>query len=321
MMNPGHDSPQGSDYRNRSFYRRLYTSRGFDLIVLGCRLLGDHCALLLSRAIGLGYALTHPSTVRAIRANMALLAPKSASFVSACRLLMNHAESLSLYGRLSLKEPAEVMQMLGEKKGFEHLKKAHEEGKGCLLVTGHLGFFELGGLVMTQLGFPMTALTIPEPSYELTRWRAKFRGRWGVKTIVVGDDSFSVLDITHALQNGDFVASLADRPYNGKGIPVELPHGKILFSTGPALISLLAGCPMIPVGVVGRSDGKFDIEAGPAISPHWLPVGRDETLAHYTRELASALLPLFLRNPEQWYHFSQLDYTLAQGGKAGNSTP
>jgi hypothetical protein len=42
------------------------------------------------------------------------------------------------------------------------------------------------------------------------------------------------------------------------------------------------------------------------IEPHWLPEGRAETLAHYTRQIASALIPLFARAPEQWYHFSPL---------------
>lgn len=308
MTNPGQGASQGPDYRSRGFYRSLYTSKGFELILFGCRVLGEKGALLLSRAIGLGYALTHPATVRAIRANMALLAPQSASFSAACRLLMNQSESLALYGWLSLREPAEVMQLLGERKGFEHLQKAHEAGKGCLLVTGHLGFFELGGLVMTQLGFPMAVLTMPEPSPGLTRWRADFRARWGVKTIVIGDDSFSVIEIVRALRNGSFVASLADRPYDGNAIPVDLPHGRILFSTGPALIALLAGCPIIPVGVVRQPDGTFQLDVLGIIEPRWLPEGRDESLAHYTREIAATLRPLFSQNPEQWYHYAPLRY-------------
>ena len=300
--------PRGErgDYRNRGFYRILYRRRGFEWILLGWQFLGRRGAWLLSRAVGLFYALTHPSTVRAVRDNLALIDPAKATFGSAGRLFMNQAENFSTYGLLSQRPTSDVIDMLGFRQGFEHLQRARDGGKGCLLVTGHLGFFELGGLVMAQLGFPMTALTLPEPSTTLTEWRAEFRARWGVKTIVVGNDSFSVLDIVRSLQGGAFVASLADRPYDGNSVPVDLPHGRIRFSTGPVLLALLAGCPIVPVGITRQPDGLYHIEARAYIEPRWQPAGRTTTLDHYTREVAAALVPLFVAYPEQWYHFTPL---------------
>ena len=244
--------------------------------------------------------------MRAVRANLSLLDPAKSGFGSACRLFMNQAENFSTYGRLSMRPTSDVADMLGFRQGFEHLERARKGGKGCLLVTGHLGFFELGGLVMAQLGFPMTALTLPEPSTALTEWRADFRARWGVNTIVVGNGSFSVLDIVRALQNGAFVASLADRPYDGNSVPVTLPHGRIRFSTGPVLLALLAGCPIVPVGITRQPDGLYHIEARGYIEPKWQPEGRTSTLDFYTREVAAALVPLFVAYPEQWYHFASL---------------
>jgi lauroyl/myristoyl acyltransferase len=294
------------DYRKRTFYRTLYTANVFELILLGWRLLGKPGSFVITRLIGLGYALTHPATIRAVRANIALLDPSRATFATACRLFINQAQCFSNYGLLAMKEPAAVMDLLGKKEGFEHLQRAHQTGKGCLLVTGHLGFFELGGLVMREMGFPITALTLPEPSTELTKWRADFRARWGVQTIVVGKDEFSVVEIVRALSQGAFVALLIDRPYDGKGIPVPLPHGEILFSTAPVLIALLAHCSIIPVGVIQQPDGKHHIEAHTPIEPQWLTEGREATLEHYTRQIAASLIPLFNRAPDQWYQFSPL---------------
>jgi predicted exporter/lauroyl/myristoyl acyltransferase len=295
-----------SDYRHRGFYRFFYRRRGFEWILLGWQLLGRRGAWLISRALGLFYALTHPATVRAVRDNLSLLDPTKSGFGSACRLFMNQAENFSTYGRLSVRPTSDVVDMLGFRQGFEYLQRARDGGKGCLLVTGHLGFFELGGLVMAELGFPMTALTLPEPSTALTEWRANFRARWGVKTIVVGNDSFSVLDIVRSLHQHAFIASLADRPYDGNSVPVDLPHGRIRFSTGPVLLALLAGCPIVPVGITRQPDGLYHIEARAYIQPRWLPEGRTATLEHYTREVAACLVPLFVAYPEQWYHFAPL---------------
>ena len=294
------------DYRNRWFYRKLYSANIFDLIVFGWKLLGAPGSWIFTRTIALGYALSHPTTLAAVRSNLALFNPKKAGFFEACKLFINQAECISTFGRFALAEPGTLKDLLGEKYGFEHLKKAHESGKGCLLVTGHFGFFEMGGLVMAELGFPVTALTLPEPYPELTQWRADFRARWGVKTVVVGKDVFSVVEIVRAINAGAFVATLIDRPYDGSGVKVPVPHGHILFSSAPVLISLLANCPIVPVGISTQADGKYRIDACAPIHPQWLEAGRTETLEHFTQKIAEELVPLFGQAPEQWYHFSPM---------------
>lgn len=295
-----------TDYRDRGFYKFFYRRRGFEWILAGWQMLGKRGAWLISRGLGLFYAVAHPATVRAVKDNLSMLDPSKATFRSAARLFMNQAENFSTYGRLATRPVSDVLDMMGFRQGFEHLQRARDNGKGCLLVTGHLGFFELGGLVMAQLGFPMTALTLPEPSTALTEWRAEFRARWGVQTIVVGNHSFSVLDIVRSLGAGAFIASLADRPYDGNCVDVDLPHGRIKFSTGPVLLALLAGCPIVPVGITRQHDGLYHIEALEYIQPVWQAEGRQQTLDHYTRQVARALVPLFTAYPEQWYHFAPL---------------
>ena len=309
-----------SDYRKRRFYRALYQRRSFELILLGWRLFGEKGAGLISRTLGLFYAFTHPATVRAVRGNMALVSPPRATFASACRLFVHQAENFSTYGRLALQQPSDVLGMLGKTGGFENLDRARDEHRGCLLVTGHLGFFELGGLVTAQLGFPVTALTLPEPASGLTEWRADFRARWGVGTIVVGDNSFSVIEIVKALQGGAFVASLADRPHDGNSVMVPLPNGVMPFATGPALLALLAGCPIVPVAIVRQPDNKYRMEAVTFIRPRWLDAGRQATLEHYTREIASALVPFFADYPDQWQQFSPLHPSLPSSVAATAST-
>jgi predicted RND superfamily exporter protein/lauroyl/myristoyl acyltransferase len=295
------------DYRQRGFYRALYRRRSFEWILFGWRLLGRGGAWLISRTIGLGYALTHPSTVRVVRRNMAMLDPRRAGFVRACRLFTNQAENFSAYGRLAREETRAVLGLIGETRGFEHLERAKSEGKGCMLVTGHLGFFELGGLVLAQMGFPMTALTLPEPGSGLTEWRADFRARWGVRTIVIGNESFAVLDAVRALQAGSFVASLADRPYDGNGLDIPLPHGRMKFATGPVLLALLADCPIVPVAILREPRGTYLMDARGYIKPGWLPEGREATLRHYTEMVAASLVPVFEQWSDQWFQFSPVD--------------
>jgi hypothetical protein len=106
---------------------------------------------------------------------------------------------------------------------------------------------------------------------------------------------------------GALVALLADRPFDGNTVPVELPHGRIPFSTSPVLLSLLSGAPIVPVGITRESDGRFRVEAAPPVWPEWLPEGRAATFEKFTRELAEqGLVPMFRNAPDQWHHYHRL---------------
>jgi lauroyl/myristoyl acyltransferase len=295
------------DYRKARFYQTFYRPGGFELGIWARRRFGRRCSHVGATFLGLGYALTHLRVLREIRSNIALLDPSRATLANAIRLCIHQALNFREYTELAASAPDVVLDMLGEKSGIEHIETARAMGKGCLFVTGHLGFFELGGLVMSRMGYPITALTLPEPTSDLTQWRADFRRRWGVETVVVGGDAFSAVEITRSLRGGSMVALLCDRPFDDNVVMVDLPHGRIPFSTAPVLLSLLSGAPIVAVAITRQSDGKFRIQADPPVVPEWLPEGREATLAHYTRLLATRhLVPMFVRDPEQWHHYSRL---------------
>jgi len=298
----------GRNYREAKFYKALYRPHAFEFAIFARRLVGRSLSIWVARLIGAGYALSHAKVLREIRSNIALLDSRKATWANAARVCIHQALNFREYAELGVSEVGVVLDMLGSKKGIEHIENARSDGKGCLFVTGHFGFFELGGLVMSELGYPMTTLTLPEPTTELTRWRADFRKRWGVETVVVGNDAFSAVEITRKLRGGAIIALLSDRPFDANTVDVDLPNGCIPFSTAPVLLSLLSGAPIIAAGIWRDPNGKFTIEASPPLRPAWLPEGREATLKHFTTRLAKeGLVPLFARAPEQWHHYARLE--------------
>ena len=190
-----------------------------------------------------------------------------------------------------------AIDLVDERLGFEHLQSAHREGRGALLLTPHLSFFELGSAVMHEFGYPMVALTNPEPSAELTQWRADYRRRWGVETVEVGGAQWQFVEIVKQLKAGKFVAALFDRPHASQSFAAQLPGGPLPCSSGILLLALLAQCPVIPVTVVAKPNRRYRLEAlAPIVIER-----RDtpsETLQHYTQELVDALLPTITAHPE-----------------------
>ncbi len=263
------------------------------------------CFRAFGKSCGWLYACSHPGSVRIVQRNLALLRKDPIPSALARAVFVNFGATLADYFRLGVCPHDEVMRMIGENHGAENFKKVYEEGRGCLLVTGHMSLFELGGFFMKDQGCPITVLTLPEPSGALTRWRADYRARWGVDTLEVGTDSFALLEVVKHLQSGKFVAVLVDRPYQGQHIAVDFPGGKAPFSSGILMLALLAQCPVIPVTVVCSHSGKYHLEAHP---PIYLEKrgSREETVEHYMRQIAHTLEPTLCKHPDQWYQFVAL---------------
>jgi lauroyl/myristoyl acyltransferase len=96
---------------------------------------------------------------------------------------------------------------------------------------------------------------------------------------------------------------LADRPAGGPMVSIDLPNGRIPFSSSPALLAWLADCPVIPVTIARRSDGLYRIVSKPCVWPRRFPGDRDACVKAATREIAGSLFEEIAREPHQWYQF------------------
>jgi KDO2-lipid IV(A) lauroyltransferase len=250
------------------------------------------------------FARTHPRNVGIVRRNLALLGETSEA--DAIAVFSEFGRVLADYFYVGPRGVRAAIGLVDERHGFEHLKAAHDAGRGALLLTPHLSFFELGSAVMHEFGYPMVALTNPEPSPALTAWRAAYRARWGVGTVEVGPEQWQFVEIVKHLKAGKFVAALFDRPHATQSFAAQLPGGRLPCSSGILLLALLADCPIVPVTVVAKPNGRYRLEALPPIAIERRGTSA-EMLQHYTQVLVDALLPTITAHPRQWFQFAPLD--------------
>lgn len=258
---------------------------------------------LLGSTWGTLFAWTQPRKVAVVRQNLALLGLHPEP--RAGRVYAEFGRVLADYFYAGARPIATALDLVDERRGFEHLQAAHTAGSGALMLTAHLSFFELGGVVMRERGFPMVALTNPEPSPELTAWRAAYRLRWGVETLEVGSGELQFVEIVKYLKAGKFVAALFDRPHASQSFAARLPGGPLPCSSGILLLALLAQCPVIPVTVVAKPNRRYRLDAHPPIFIERRGSSA-ETLQYYTQVLVDALLPTITAHPEQWFQFAPL---------------
>jgi lauroyl/myristoyl acyltransferase len=192
----------------------------------------------------------------------------------------------------------QLNQMIVERRGFEFLKAAREQGKGTLLITGHLGAWELGGMVLASDGFPVNVVTLAEPTSELNAWRQKYRQRFGIKTVMVGEDKFAFVEIIQALRRNELVAMLVDRPYLNSGIEVKFFDRPTLFSAAAARVWQHTRASVIPAFVLQLEPGQYGCYAYPPID-----MTPDQSLEQNSQRVADVFQAIIREFPEQWFNF------------------
>ncbi len=275
----------------------------------------------LATTIGrVSYARSHQ--VRdTLRANLALLTGLQGDALDAlCNAnVANFSKMLADYFYCTTDEPVRIRRLLGEWHGFENLVAARERGKGIVLITAHLGNWELGGLLLALEGLPMTVVTIEEPSTELTRWRDSYRRRLGIKTITVGSDKFAFVEMINTLRRNEIVAMLVDRPYENSGTPVQFLGQETLFSTAPALLWQHTDAAVLPAFVLQNKSGRYLSFADPMI-PLEKAENPREALTLNTQRIASIFEAIIRRHPDQWFNYVPIlegRSRKAEGGNAG----
>lgn len=278
---------------SRKFYRREWFEAGLAL----ARHTPRGLIRPLARAVGRAYSWTHPEKARVALANVRAVVP--GSVVSAGDIYAAFAGMLADYFVAGAQGDPAIKAMTGRRIGYPHLKAAAESGRGAVLATLHLGFFELGGWVLGKMNMPTLALTRPEPDPALTRWRAEFRRQWGMETLEVGEDPFALLEALKALKEGKFVAALIDRPHPQQRIVAEADGVPLACSRAVLQLAAKARCPVLPLVVVANAEGIHEFEV-------MEPVEVDSAdLAAAAHLVWSRLLPVVQRHPEQYFQFEE----------------
>ncbi len=180
--------------------------------------------------------------------------------------------------------------------------KAQERRRGVVVVTAHLGNWEIGGPILAGHGAKLTAITQAEPGPGLTELRRQSRARWGIDTVVIGDDSFGFVEIIRRLQEGGTTALLIDRAPGARAVTVELFGRPFQASPAAAELARSTGCALVGVTIV-RIGKKYHAKVLPEFQYDRRSLGSREGRQQLTQEILRALEPEIRRHPDQWFHF------------------
>jgi KDO2-lipid IV(A) lauroyltransferase len=284
----------------------LYTLRGFKAAFAFAHLMPRSFAQWLSAKIGLAAYARSAEAQSALHANLHLVTGlEGAALDALCEEnIVNFSRMLADYFLCAGPDAAaQATALLHHHGGEANLAAALAPGNGVIVVTGHLGHWELGGLMLARLGLPLTVVTLEEPSSELTRWREACRRQLGIKTITVGPaHPFAFVEMMQTLRRNELVAMLVDRPSAGSGTCVDLFGHKTAFSSAPALLAQHTGASVLPAFVLHDGQGGYRTMAEPPIP---MEIGGDPhaTVPANTQRIATIFEGIIRRHPEQWFNY------------------
>jgi lauroyl/myristoyl acyltransferase len=198
-----------------------------------------------------------------------------------------------------------VQNWLTNRAELEIIRTARQRGRGTLFITLHLGNWEHGGLLLTQLGIRLTILTQAEPDDGLTDLRIEARRRCGVETLVIGQDDFAFVEVIKQLQAGADLAISLDRPPEKGGVPIEFFGHPFEASLAAAELARASGCALIGVTIVRRPDG-YAVKVLPEFVYDRKALGNRETRRELTQQILRAFEPEIRKDIDQWYQFTPI---------------
>lgn len=181
--------------------------------------------------------------------------------------------------------------------GKERIQAALQKGRGALILTGHMGNWELLPPMVLALGVPVTTAYRPLKFAPADTFFLQLRSRFGAKMV---PKKRSMRKILRALQNGECACLLFDQTtLRSRGEFVDFFGRKASTTTGMALLALKTGAPVLPAFIV-RDGSRFRVEIGEEIP--LVKSGnktRDilENTARYNKEVEH----IVRRYPDQWF--------------------
>jgi KDO2-lipid IV(A) lauroyltransferase len=258
----------------------------------------------------LGYALADlatgfhwlcfPGRRHAALANLAVILPRASRADRARvarRMMRSYNRMMYEFFRLPHLSREELLRDV-EIVGKENLEKCVARGRGVIIITAHIGNWELAGVAVAQLGYALHAVA----GVQLTRWLSgavrETKTELSITTISP-EDGFR--KIIRALEHNDPVALVVDGNLYTHGQPVEWFGRETPFPAGPGVLAQRTGALVMPGYCTRVKPGKFRVVMQPPIDP-----AAFATTAELHQAIAASAERMIRDHLEEWCIFRPL---------------
>jgi lauroyl/myristoyl acyltransferase len=257
-------------------------------------------------AIARAYYRARPKYLRAARANLSIILGQPADAPEVRRLasamVASHFSAWVDFLQFATRPPEQSALLIESVTGYSRIVEGRLSGKGVLLLTAHLGNWEIGGLMLAQVNQPIHVVLVPDIFPGVERERRRLHQKLNVREIRVDGSFVPTLTVLRALAANGIVAMQGDRDFDNTGVALPFFGREAFFPRGPIRVAMASGATVLPAFIVRAPDGRYR-----AIVEEPLPIqtsgDRDAALLENLRRYAAILERYVRKYPDQWYCF------------------
>ncbi len=181
--------------------------------------------------------------------------------------------------------------------GLEHSETALRHGRGALMVSAHIGNWELHAIAHGLVFGAVHVVGRPLDNPQLDERLVALRQMGGN---VVISKRRALPQILEGLRANRMVAVLIDQNVQAKdGIFVEFFGRPACTTTVAAALAVKTGCALVPCHARLLDDGRYKLMLDPPLA--WTPSGdRQADIAALTQRLTAVIEGWVRETPEQW---------------------
>ncbi|MDP2938844.1 MAG: lysophospholipid acyltransferase family protein [Candidatus Omnitrophota bacterium] len=242
-----------------------------------------------------------PRDRRALINNLNIILPEAKNFsILAREVSRNFGRYLVDFFRFPLVNE----QFIRENIRCENLKFIDEslkKGKGVIIVSGHLGSWELGAVTLAQLGYDVAAVVLTHKQRLVNNFFNQQRKSKGLHIIELSNAARQCLEY---LRQNKIIILLVDRDFTQNGLICDFLTKKALLPKGAAIFSLKTGASIIPGLLIRNEDNTFCLHFDNSIEPVYTD-NRDYDIEFLMKKYLSIIEGYIKKSPTQWLMFRE----------------
>lgn len=176
-------------------------------------------------------------------------------------------------------------------------------GRGVIIAVPHLANWDLAGVGLQRLGYPMTFIVRKQKNPLFDQYLNQMRSHLG-SDVIERDDPVLIRKVIRALKQGRVVAILIDLRSRHQDLQLPFLGQTADLSRGLGLMSHLANCPVVPAYAKRTDDGRHQWHFKDAVMPD-RAADRNQDAARIVRDSLPPLEHAIRSAPEQYFWFNK----------------
>lgn len=199
--------------------------------------------------------------------------------------------------------------------GLEHLEAARKRSgdAGVLVVSAHIGCWELCAAAMAQTGWPTSVVHHAFRNEEIERIVTVWRQGAGLETVKLGRAAYGIFK---ALRCGRFVGMLMDQNASlDDGVFAPFFGRDACTRRGPIQLAMRSGTPIVPIFIYRQgATGRHVVRAEPEIEVERGDPDDHEIVLRNVARMNDVIEAAIRRAPDQWIWAHRRWKTVEPGG-------